>query len=92
MTASSTMPISHTAAATGTCLRYDQINDPGAYVCNWTGHLLRVPEDGVKPGRSPVFEIRGKEELFVTKLCDDPYVAITKARMLASNFDLAVNF
>lgn len=92
MTSAAAIPSTQRATATGTCLRYDQINDPGAYVCNWSGHLLRIPEDGVKPGRSPVFEIRGKGELFVTKLSDDPYVTITKARMLASDCDLAVNF
>ena len=60
MTQSSTIPNSQRNAAAGACLHYDQINGPGAYVCNWSGHLLRVPEDGVKPGRSPVFEILGR--------------------------------
>lgn len=83
---------SQTTLGAGQCLPFDQINEPGAYVFNWSGHLLRVPEDGVKPGRSPVVELIGKEQLYVTKVSDNPYIPATKARMIASNFDLAVNF
>ncbi len=76
----------------GSCLAFDQINEPGAYVCNWSGHLVRVPEDAVKPGRSPALEIRGKEQIYVTKIADDPFVPLTKARMLASDLDQLVDF
>ena len=71
---------------------WDGIQDPGTYVCNWSGHLLRIPEDGVVSGRSPVLNIVGHEPLFVTKISDDPYVPLTKARLLVSNFDIKVNF
>ncbi len=71
---------------------FEQINEPGCYICNWSGHLLRVPDDGVAPGRSPLVNIIGNEPLFVTKLCTDPYIPVTKARLLASNFDVWVNF
>lgn len=76
----------------GTTIPWDQINEPGAYICNWSGHLLRVPEDGVAPGRSPVLSMVGTEPLFVTKISSNPFITITKARLLASNFDLNVNF
>ena len=76
----------------GTTIPFGNIQDPGCYVCNWSGHLLRVPEDGVAPGRSPLINIIGHEPLFVTKICDDPYIPVTKARLLASNFDIMVNF
>ena len=76
-----------------TCtIPFDQINEPGAYVCNWSGHLLRVPNDGVTAGRSPLLNIVGPQPLFVTKISDDPYVSITKARLLACNCDVNVNF
>ncbi len=91
-TTTSPSTLSLAAAGVGNSLAFDQIDDPGAYVCNWSGHLLRVPEDGTKPGRSPVLEIRGKEQLNVTKLSSDPFVALTKARMIASDLDLPVNF
>ena len=76
----------------GTTIGFDQVNEPGTYLCNWSGHLLRVPQDAVKPARSPVLEIRGKDPLYVTKISDDPFIPLTKARMCASDLDLAVNF
>ena len=76
----------------GTQVPFDCINEPGTYVCNWSGHMLRVPEDAIKPGRSPLICITGNEPLMVTKISEDPFVAISKARLLAANCDLAVNF
>lgn len=76
----------------GTILPFDSINEPGAYVCTWSGHLLRVPQDGVTAGRSPLINIVGNEPLTVIKISEDPYITITKAKLVASNFDVAVNF
>ncbi len=76
----------------GTCVPFGSLQEPGAYICNWSGHLLRVPEDGVAPGRSPMISILGIEPLFVTKINDNPFVTLTKARLLAANLDLPVNF
>ncbi len=76
----------------GTSIPFEGIAEPGCYVCNWSGHLLRVPEDGVAPGRSPLITMVGCEPLFVTKISDNPYIPTTKAKMLACNFDLNVNF
>ena len=71
---------------------FAEISEPGTYLSNWTGHLLRVPDDGVKQGRSPVIEILGKEPMLLTKLSTDPFIGMTKARMLAADLDLPVNF
>ncbi len=71
---------------------FDQIQTPGAYVFHNTGHLARVPDDALAPGRSPVVEIVAREPMLVTKISDNPYIPITKARLLASDCDLAVNF
>ncbi len=76
----------------GTCLPFEGINEPGCYVCNWSGHLLRVPEDGIAAGRSPMVNMVGQEQLYVTKISENPYTTLTKARLLASNFDINVNF
>jgi len=76
----------------GTIVQFDSINEPGTYICNWSGHLLRVPSDSIKPGRSPLMNIMGNEPLFVTKISDDPYVVLSKARVVAANNDLPVNF
>lgn len=71
---------------------FGEIDTPGAYLTNWSGHLIRIPEDGVKQGRSPVIEICGKEPMLLTRLSDDPFIGMTKARMLAADLDLPVNF
>jgi len=71
---------------------FEEIETPGTYLSNWSGHLVRVPEDGVKQGRSPVIEICGKEPMLLTKLSNDPFIGLTKARMLAADLDLPVNF
>jgi hypothetical protein len=76
----------------GTTVPFDSIQDPGCYVCNWSGHLLRVPEDGVAPGRSPLINIIGHEPLYVTRISDNPFITLTKAKMVASNLDVNVNF
>lgn len=76
----------------GTTIPFDCINDAGAYICNWSGHLLRVPEDGVIPGRSPSVALVGPQPLTVTKISDNPFITVTKAKLLASNYDLNVNF
>ena len=76
----------------GSVLPYDGIGEYGAYVANWSGHLIRVPEDALAQGRSPLINIVGTEPLTVTKISDNPFVPITKARLLASNFDVNVNF
>ena len=78
--------------AFGAVLPFENINEPGCYICNWSGHLLRVPDDGVAPGRSPLINIIGNDPLFVTKISDNPYLTITKAKMVASNLDCAVSF
>ena len=77
---------------THTTWPFDAINEPGAYICNWSGHLLRVPQDAVTAGRSPKLNIVGLEPLMVTKISDNPYITLTKAKLLAANFDLNVNF
>ncbi len=79
-------------ASVGTTVPFDGIQEPGCYVCNWSGHLLRVPEDGVAVGRSPLINIIGCEPLFVTKISENPFVTLTKAKMIASNLDCNVNF
>ena len=76
----------------GTVYPFENINESGTYICQWNGHLMRIPEDGVAAGRSPMLNIVGPEPLYVTKISDNPWIGLTKARMIASNFDLHVNF
>lgn len=76
----------------GSQFRFENLNEAGCYISNWSGHLIRVPEEALKPGHSPLIEVRGKEPILLTKLSNDPYLAISKARMVAADLDINVEF
>lgn len=80
------------SARAGAQFLFGSINEPGAYVCNWNGHLIRMPEEALKPGHSPLLNILSKESLYVTKISDDPFIPVLKARLIAADTDLEVNF
>ncbi len=67
----------------GVRLPLDSVTTPGAYVCNWSGHLLRVPADSLAAGGPLAVNIIGGEPLTVTKISDDPTVPLARARGLA---------
>ena len=79
-------------SASGTTLPFDGIREPGAYICRWSGHLLRVPETGIGTELTPGMSVVAADALLVTKIDDDPYVPVTRARLLAANQDVPVNF
>lgn len=80
------------SSRTGMTLPFDDIREPGAYICHWSGHLLRVPEAGIGPEHTPRVSVVAVDSLIVTKINDDPYIPVTQARLLAANQDVAVNF
>lgn len=71
---------------------FSEINSPGLYVEHHYGTLLRVPEDAVAPGRSPLMSVVSQEPWIVTRISTDPFLPLTKARLIAANLDLAINF
>lgn len=74
----------------GVSIPFDSIRTPGCYVCNWNGHLLRVPESALVP--NGVLNIVGPEPLFVTKISDDAALPLTRARQAARSLNLRVTF
>lgn len=70
---------------TMTC-EFNRIEKPGLYLDLRTGALLRVPEDALTPGQSSEIRTTVKPRL-VTRIHDDPYLATTRARMLAADLD-----
>lgn len=79
-------------ASFGTQIPFGAISEPGCYISNLTGRLIRIPEDALKVGRSPVIEVVSRSPMMVTRISTDPYLSLTKARMLASDCDVMVNF
>lgn len=76
----------------GAKVPFGDLNEPGTYYSDWSGHLIRIPDEALKPGHSPVIEILGRGPMVVTKLSDDAFLPITKARLIAADLDLAVEF
>jgi hypothetical protein len=82
--------------AAGPCagaeIPFDAITAAGAYVCNWSGHLLRVPTDSLLPEGSLALNMVGGEPLTVTKISDDPDVPLPAARGLAQSYGVSTGF
>ncbi len=79
-------------AVRGGFMIFGEIKEPGAYLIEQTGHLMRVPPDALAVGRSPIVSIASNEPVRVTLLCRDPWVPIGQARKVAANLDLNVAF
>jgi hypothetical protein len=71
---------------------FDEIHTPGCYVSKNTGNLYRIPAEALALGRSPLIEIVSKTGTLMTKIAEDPWVPITKARQLCADADVYPNF
>jgi hypothetical protein len=76
----------------GQVMPFASICEPGAYICNWSGHLLRVPADARSSGGGPIVNFVGPDNMLVTKVSENPYIPVTRARLLAADFGIAANF
>lgn len=72
-------------------IQFNEITEPGAYVSQ-QGDLYRVQEEGLKTKHSPMITKVSKNDTRVTRITDDPFVSLNKARVLAADADLPVNF
>ncbi len=86
-------PESFGANSTGPHVLLQDIHEPGAYVCHWSGDLLRVAEHEIPTDTAPNLPASPQDQpLETTKISDDPFIPISRARMVASNFDIDINF
>jgi len=87
-------PVATDAArgATAISIPFDTIREPGTYVCNWNGFLLRVPVGMPGPGQGRALNLVGSEPLLVTKISDDPQLPVVQARALATALSLKISF
>jgi len=90
--ATASPPNEELKAGFGARMPFEAIQSPGCYVCHWSGHLLRVPQNAVAPVRARCMSMSGRERLFVTHISDDPYESITRARELARRCQVPVRF
>ena len=72
---------------------WNNVNQPGSYVCNDTGLLLRVPAAGIKDGTSPIIDFFGPQgPVNVTRLSENPGLPIADLRTLATTAQIKPQF
>ena len=73
-------------------MRLDEITEPGVYACRRTGDLIRVVRPHVSSGEAELIERHSGQSIYVTPLSTDPFLPISRARQVAANLGLPVNF
>lgn len=76
----------------GATLAFDAIAAAGAYICDWSGHLLRVPATALDQMGTPKMNVVGQSPLTVTKISDDPFIPLADAKREAAARGLVVKF
>lgn len=76
----------------GAHLPFTSMRGPGAYLCHWSGHLLRITPHSLEHKPADLINLDGIRNPRVTKLSDDPFIPARHAREIAANWDLPVNF
>jgi hypothetical protein len=72
---------------------WNTVNQPGAYVCNDTGRLLRVHANGVKEGTCPIVEFIGPNgSPMVTRLSENPGLPIAELRTICAGTTVKAQF
>ncbi|MBN2562070.1 MAG: hypothetical protein JXQ75_14185 [Phycisphaerae bacterium] len=70
----------------------DEITEPGAYVCRPVGDLIRVVQNGASLDDAELIEKHGTGPMYVTRISEDPFISISRARIIAANLDIEVHF
>jgi hypothetical protein len=72
---------------------WEKVNEPGAYVCNDTGRLFRVPASAIDAQKRPLIELSGPQgSPMVTRLSPDPQSPITGLRSACSSTEIKPQF
>lgn len=73
-------------------MSWNEIDRPGCYVLIDSGDLLRIPQDALAAGHSPLISVTSVEETRVAKLTDNPADPISTLRTIAADNDYFVHF
>jgi hypothetical protein len=73
-------------------MSWNEIQRPGCYLFLESGNLVRVPQDVLAPGDSPLMTLTSVGETRVAKLSDNPAEPISVLRTFAADNDYLVNF
>jgi len=68
----------------------ESVNEPGTYICNWSGNLLRVHETDTQ--RFTAACHAPPQRWTVTRISTNPGLSLGAARLLATRFGLSTSF
>ncbi len=71
---------------------WEDIDEPGAYVEVQTGRLLRIPQEALLAGSSPLIRQECTETPTYIQLSKSPFITEFQARMLAAEHNVEPNF
>ena len=73
-------------------MAWNEIAHAGCYLVLGSGDLIRVPQEALLSGHSPVITVTSDSETKVAKLSEDSAKPITFLRTIAAHYDYQVNF
>jgi hypothetical protein len=76
----------------GVSMPLDTLKEPGTYVCNWSGHLLHVPEADRETNRFSTAGAGHAAPWTVTRISADPRISRHEAKSLADKLGLITSF
>ena len=84
----------HTLSTTrpGTRLALHGVRSPGLYLCEWNGHLLRMPRTAADDEPDLSFNIHAAGDRTVVKLSENPDLPLPTARHIAETYGLRTTF
>jgi len=71
---------------------WNSITEPGCYLLIESGDLVRIPQECLAPGHSPLVTFTSIKEARVAQLSDNPAEPISVLRAVAADNDYFVNF
>ena len=73
-------------------MAWNTINGPGCYIIVGSGDLVRLPQEAVATGHSPLITVTSTGETRVAKLSGNVAEPISTLRTIAADNDYFVNF
>jgi len=81
-----------TPANSGDSVPLDAVDAPGTYICDWSGHLLRVSDSNPAGLRFTALRQPSATSWTVTRISDNPRLPRFQAKALATSFGITTNF
>lgn len=73
-------------------MEWNAIDEPGCYLLIASGDLVRIPDEALAPGHSPLLTFTSTRETRVAKLSQNPAEPISVLRSIAADNDYHVSF